>query len=204
MSNTRRNQDTNCINGQNKRDNDIHDYCLNKPSNNCNTKECFESNPEIRTPHNTNLMDRTVENKLFRLDSKDECDPNNHSCDENVCKTQIFENIKSNNDCKTQFNTINTRLDTTENFMEKSFDRFSWLHYNPQQHTQKHDSYLNSVSSRLDIKNNYKTVTDTKPIDATNELEYNMNPSNMVYTAAELPKMHENPKRVNNNFKFLN
>lgn len=203
MSNTRKNEDVNCIKGQNKRDNDIHDYCLNRPSNNCTNNNCFETNPEIRVPHNTTLIDRTVENKLFRLNSKDNCDPNNHSCDGNICKTQVFENTDKNNDCKNQINTINSRLDEENYIMEKSYDRFEWLHYSPQKHTESNDTHLSFISSRLDIKNNYKSVSDTKPLDATNELEYNSNPSPMTYEVVELPSMHQNPEKKNNNYKFL-
>ena len=204
MNSTRRIDDDKCKEQQLTRDNKIHDYCLNRPANNCKTNDCFEPNPEIRASHNNGLKDISKESTLMRIDSKDDCNLGNDSCNGKVCKTQIFENIESNKDCETNLNTVNSRLDYTDNIMEQTFDRFTWLHYSPQQHTVTNDSNLNSISSRLDIKNNYKTTIDTKPKDTTNELDYNRNISNDSYEVGILPKMHQNPDRVNNHYKFLN
>ena len=206
MSNTRRNEDDNCIKGQIKRDNDIHDYCLNRPSNNCTDNKCVDSNPEIRVPHNNNLINREIESKLFRLDQKDDCDPDNHSCNGNICKTQVFEDLDPSldNKCATDFTTVNSRLDSNVNIMEKSYNRFDWLPFSPQKHTINHDSQLKTISSRLESKDNHNLDDDIKPSDTTNQLEYNDILKKQSYEVAELPNMHENPAKKNNYFKFLN
>ena len=199
MSNTRRNEDDNCIKGQMKRDNDIHDYCLNRPSNNCTDNKCIDSNPEIRVPHNNNLINREIESKLFRLDQKDDCDPDNHSCNGNIYKTQVFEDLDpiEDNKCSTNFPTVNTRLDSNVNIMEKSYNRFDWLPFSPQKHTITHDSYLKTISSRLDSKDNHTLDNEIKPVDTTNQLEYNDTSNTQTYEVAELPTITKIlPKKI--------
>ena len=167
MSSTRKKYDNNCFNQQKKRDNNIHDYCLNKPSNDC--KDCYQSNPEIRAPHNNKLVDTTIESKLYGINNKNGCDDTNDSCKDGLCNTQIFKELNNSPDntskCDSTINTVNSRLDDTSNFMEKSYNRFDWLYYNPQNHTIQNDSNLKMISSRLDIKNNYKFEVDIKPTD---------------------------------------
>jgi len=189
MSNTRIKYDEKCYNQQKNRDNNIHDYLLNRPDNNCNA--CYQSNPEIRAPINDKLKNIPIEDDLFGINNKDNCLDDRHSCDDNGCKTQIFEHLASTDIDECNIETVNTRTDnplSLSNLKEANIDRFQWLHYNPQNHTVNNDNHLTSISSRLDIKDNYKSIIDLKPSDATNDLVFTQQ-QKKTYNSVDLPTM---------------
>ncbi len=191
MSSTRIKYDKKCYAQQVDRDNNIHDYLLNKPDNNCST--CYQANPEIRAPINDKLKNIPIENDLFGIDDKEECD-NKHSCDGNTCKTQIFEELTKDDVKECNIETINTRSEPLHliNVKEATIDRFDWLHYSPQQHTINNDTHLKYTSSRLDIKNNYKPLDQTPPQNADNKLQTTKE-KKQTYKAVELPDQNSNP-----------
>tara|TARA_Y100000741_G_scaffold364753_1_gene356821 strand:+ start:91 stop:678 length:588 start_codon:yes stop_codon:yes gene_type:complete len=189
MSNTRIKYDEKCYNQQKDRDNNIHDYLLNRPDNNCKT--CYQSNPEIRAPINDKLKNIPIEDDLFGINNKESCLTDRHSCDSNGCKTQVFEQLASTDIDECNIETVNTRTDNPLNLVnlkEANIDRFQWLHYNPQNHTVNNDNHLNSISSRLDIKDNYQSVVDIQPSDATNSLVFTQQ-QKKTYDSVDLPTM---------------
>ena len=191
MSNTRIKYDEKCYNQQKNRDNGIHDYLLNRPDNNCKT--CYQSNPQIRAPINDKLKSIPVEDDLFGINNKESCLDDRHSCDKNGCKTQIFEQLASTDVDECNLETVNSRTDNPLNLVnlkEATIDRFQWLHYNPQSHTVNNDNHLKSISSRLDIKDNYKSVMDVNPTDASNVL-VTTPLKKKTYESVDLPTMHK-------------
>ena len=172
MSFNRKKYDEQCYIEQNKNDDSINNYLLNAPENDCNN--CYQANPEIRYQKKSGRENISVENDLFGIDRKDNCEKNNqyNGCQNGVCKTQEFDIVpesqsETSNDCS--INTINSRFNSVKNLKELSVNRWEWLPIDPQNHA---ISNINSVSSRNHIKDNYKPDFDT-PLDATDEVNFN-------------------------------
>ena len=169
MSFSRKKYDEQCYINQNKNDDSINNYLLNSPENDCNN--CYPSNPEIRFQKKSGREDVVVENDLFGIDRKDNCNKNNEykGCTNGICKTQEFNNVteqNASNDCS--INTINSRFNSVKNLKELSANRWQWLPVDPQNHA---ISNIDSMSSRNHIKDNYKSQYEM-PTDATDEVNF--------------------------------
>jgi len=169
MSFSRKKYDEQCYINQNKNDDSINNYLLNAPENDCNN--CYPSNPEIRFQKKSGREDVVVENDLFGIDRKNNCNKNNeyNGCVEGVCKTQEFDNAPSTdntNECS--ITTINSRFNSVKNLKELSANRWQWLPIDPQNHA---ISNIEAVSSRNHIKDNYKAQYEI-PVDSTDEVSF--------------------------------
>lgn len=160
--------DSECYKKEETQNKNINDYILTKNHN--VDKNCYQHNPEIRNQMQSELKKTDDETKLFGIDRKELCD-NFHTCDENTCKTQIFENIDSSdiNDCN--LSTVHSRFQTN-NIKEMGINRWENLKYNPQKYAIPFGGRFNNnnLSSRQIIKDEYKAL-DIKPQDHTNELK---------------------------------
>tara|TARA_Y100001958_G_C20933510_1_gene342862 strand:- start:87 stop:650 length:564 start_codon:yes stop_codon:yes gene_type:complete len=169
MSFSRKKYDEQCYINQNKNDDSINNYLLNAPENDCNN--CYQANPEIRYQKKSGRENVSVENDLFGIDRKDNCNKDNeyNGCQNGVCKTQEFDTVNTSenmNECS--INTINTRFNSVKNLKELSANRWQWLPIDPQNHA---ISNIDSMSSRNHIKDNYKSQYEM-PTDATDEVNF--------------------------------
>ena len=167
MSFNRKKYDETCYNSQVKRDDSIRNYLINTPENNCT--DCYQTNPEIINQKGNKLGKVPIENDLFGIDRKNDCNEYNN-CNDKTCKTQVFDQITeadSMNECN--IDTVNSRFNSVKNLKESAVNRWEWLRINPQNHA---ISGIQSISSRDEIKNNYNPTYET-PHNQTNELDYN-------------------------------
>ena len=169
MSFSRKKYDEQCYINQNKNDDSINNYLLNAPENDCNN--CYPANPEIRYQKKSGRENVSVENDLFGIDRKDNCNKDNqyNGCSNGTCNTQEFQtvnNSQTTNECS--INTINSRFNSVKNLKELSANRWQWLPIDPQNHA---ISNIDSMSSRNHIKDNYKTNYES-PVDATDEVSF--------------------------------
>jgi hypothetical protein len=126
MSFNRKKYDKDCYNNQIKRDDSIRDYVINTPEKNC--KSCYQTNTQIINQLDSKLGKVPIENDLFGIDRKDSCNEGYSNCDNNTCKTQIFDSINEENkkdECN--LNTVNSRFQSVKNLKEATVNRWEWL-----------------------------------------------------------------------------
>ncbi len=158
--------DSECYKKEEMQNKNISDYVLTKNHN--VDKNCYQHNPEIRNQKLSELKNTDDETKLFGIDRKELCD-NFHTCDENNCKTQIFDKVDTDiNIC--DLPTVHSRFQAN-NLKEMGVNRWENLKYNPQKYAIFEGRFSNNnINSRQLIKDEYKSL-DIKPQDHTNELE---------------------------------
>ena len=161
--------DSECYKKEETQNKNISSYTLTKNHN--IDKNCYQHNPEIRNQKHSELKNTDNESKLFGIDRKELCD-NFHTCDENTCKTQVFEKITDTNnmnDCNLP--TVHSRYQSN-NIKEMGINRWENLKYNPQKYAIPFGGRFNNnnIDTRQLVKDTYKTI-EFKPSDHTNELE---------------------------------
>lgn len=168
MSTTRKSFDKSCYDQYLKSVQGVEQHIFEVPAN-CSTNGCFNNNPQIihgSLGNSTIMRDTNAESSLRNLDYKLDCDKRPANCQNGICQTQILGgNEKEVQAC--DFQVGNTRMDNPSmNIRGIGINRFEWpLTITP---LHEHRDGFN-VSSRLLVKDNYKSVAEN-PLDQSDLL----------------------------------
>ena len=163
MSFTRKNYDKSCYDQYLNSVKGAEQYMLEVPAN-CSSNGCFNNNPQVihgSLGNSTNIRDMNAESSLRNLDYKLDSDKRPANRQNGVCQTQIIGgNEKQTPSC--DFDVGNTRMDNPAMDLRSiGINRMEWpLTITP---LHEHRDGFN-VSSRLLVKDNYKSVPEN-PLD---------------------------------------